>query len=116
MTTKSEKMGASQADLTRLPKWAQSHIEVLRMRLDEANKRNDALSGQLPTNTFWRSGYGFSPLPDGSLVRFVLGPSASSPIENCIYARIEGDKLYVNASGKLVILPEAVNSARLTTI
>lgn len=86
-----------------LPKWAQGELNLLRMRLQEAQKRIDELNGVAETDTI-ANPYAEYPqnLPSGTSIEFRLG----SDIDEFIRARVtKGRTLDLNAGTGISVLP-----------
>lgn len=91
-------------DITRLPKWAQTKIEVLEMRVREARDRETAMfANPADTDTLFFDAYHYNPrpLPKGTRVRFLLGKHALD-----VYVGRSGEFVEVyTIAGHPVILP-----------
>jgi hypothetical protein len=94
-------------DISRLPKWAQTKIRVLEMRLEESAARIRQIDGLEETNVFMDGGMGEDRrLPKDTRILFKLPGRMSS-----LYCRIDKGRLYVQSAGASVrIAPASANS------
>lgn len=105
--------------LERLPKWAQSEIQVLQQKLEDAEKRIAELSaGPEETDTLVQDYVRQNiPLPPGAHVRFVLDADnyIEANLENHTWiGRILKVRSSGSASGSIVVLPTGANSISLS--
>lgn len=104
-------------DVTRLPKWAQSYIDVLERNLREA-RRSLAVQGDVTATdvTFSRiASLDEEYIPNGSRVTFKL-PSAVFPSKHFnirVMIGLDG-KLDVNADSRVLVSPNAANSLTIS--
>ena len=93
-------------DITRLPKWAQTHIDVLERNVEYW--REKTLAGPDNSNTFLGGGLdGRKPLGTSPTVEFYVG--AERQYRNRLTARLqENGRLYVTADS-LLVKPQASN-------
>jgi hypothetical protein len=118
----SEQIVPTDPRVEKLPKWAQDHIALLRMRLSEAraDANNARTRGPEDTDTFAEP-YSQSPiyLPVGARVVFRLAEGRDITA-HVIHGRNGETYLDVTASGfrggsDLYVSPQASNVVRLTT-
>ena len=107
--------------ISKLPKWVQSHIKVLGIRLQEAEARAAQVEGSEDSEVCYCvstvRGYSYKPLPKHSRVRFRLHSRA---VEVECGVRLDGTGVEVRVisglSGhRLAILPEAANAILVVT-
>lgn len=93
-------------DISRLPKWAQSRIEVLELNVE--HWKGKALAGPDDSDTFLGGGLdGRKPLGTRPTVEFFTGPGRG--YQERITARLqENGLLYVTADG-MIVRPQASN-------
>jgi len=103
------------ADISKLPKWARERIELLEMRLKEANEKIDNLGStgvdpEGPSVHVGTRDNGMTPLivmPHRTQVNYIL----SKDKRRRILVRSEADDaVYVNADDMISIHPQASNS------
>lgn len=97
-------------DVTKLPKWAQTKIHVLEMRLAEARAENAQISAGA-TDTFVDTRIDGVPtkyLPNGTEVTFAVGRDRSQ-----IRVRREHDVLLINGDDTLAVMPWAANMIKV---
>lgn len=104
-----------QDNLDKLPKWAQTEISVLQLRLDEAKKEIARRDENPESNTILGSPYSFKGEPivylrENQQITFKLP-------KGHLTVRIERDFLDINTNGgDFVIKPSASNTAKLLLI
>lgn len=100
-------------DFSRLPKWAQEHIRVLQMRLDERTDELNALGEQQPTRILierWGADLTPTYLPDKTIVRFVVGEGWEQRVD--VRINNEGE-LELLGGTQLVLAPSSSNVVRV---
>ena len=110
--------GATPEKIARLPAWAQEHIRILTMRLDEEHRRRETLAqGTLVSYGYYIGASrprGF--MDDNDEVRFefpdmggaFIGAKMLTPLHDERHIRIS------TGGDRLIIAPEASNGCRLT--
>ena len=94
-----------------LPKWAQDQIRSLEKDVAERDRIIVATATNSGSDTFWRGPSGYSPLPEGAQVRFIVGGDYS------IDARYDKQRgLYISGYTRVVIHPQAANCFYVTMI
>lgn len=101
-------------DVSRLPKWAQSHLQLMEMRLAEANKKVTRLNGLLG---FTESTYGDLLIPDDTHGVVFGASEANSLGEFSVRYDAKEKELRVSSGGGfgqvLSIMPQASNVVRI---
>ncbi len=94
-------------DISKLPKWAQQEIAVLRMRLEEAERKNEIFSGERTSRLSIRWGLDNEKfVPEGYRFQVNLGGQMIVIILN-----IDGKVLSIrNSDGRLLIIPQGSNA------
>ena len=89
----------------KLPKWAQLEIKRLEIKNADLSKRLDEFTGELKTNTYVRNGLTLSPLPNGSVVEFMVNDTNVTSV----YIKNDGS-VNINTSGDdMAIKPRSSN-------
>jgi hypothetical protein len=103
--------------LKALPRWAQEHIQILQMRLDEAQTKIAELVTNDPTDTLAHDYvYGSQYLRTGQAIRFLPDPLSDFPyIEVQIKDDGDGRTLWISGSHELTVRPWVTNVIRVTT-
>jgi hypothetical protein len=96
-------------EIDKLPKWAQSKVKTLQMRLSEANQELDRIKENAPSNTIvgFRNGMREEKptyLKDNQLITFVLDDG------NYIMAKTNKGELEINGSNSLITIHKVSNS------
>lgn len=100
----------SDTDIEKLPKWAQSRIQISEMRRGEAEARLAAMFPEAETDTYWNVNYEKKlPLPKGSRVRFQIGTDTLDYIDVSLHDGL----LKVEASGEISVHPYASNYIKI---
>jgi hypothetical protein len=94
----------NEQDITKLPRWAQSRIQVAEMRLKEAQTRIDQINGMADTDTFIAEYPDMRPLPKDSNIRFMLDK------RKWINVRIRAGRVLVMGSYAIDLRPESANT------
>lgn len=114
------KVGGTMGDVKKLPKWAQDEIEVLKMRIQEIEKRARAYEEKQPTKVYIRHLH-YDPndkplyLPDDKQIRFVLGEADWQYVDIRLRRTSEQKELFVElmAGGDIHIAPEVRNVSKI---
>jgi len=103
-------------DESKLPKWAQEKLRLLRMRLREANEKIDRLNNLTPPEEarVIADPYASRPfyLPAGTTISFVVDPGHRS---GYVHARIRDNGLYLNSGERMIVHPEVSNAITVYT-
>jgi hypothetical protein len=109
----------TQEEINKLPKWAQSKINTLQMRLNEVTKERNRLLDNPESNTIIGNGYRIN--DEEAPIQYAKNnQQITFRLPNCnIRIRIDKDYLDVNMSEnkyatRLCVLPNAANSLYLT--
>jgi hypothetical protein len=106
----------------RLPKWAQTELATLRMRLEEERIKLEGVLGEVTeSDTMFDLGYRHTTgrqwqnLPKGGTVRFVLGKDHRSEIEIRVLREKESDKPAIQVMGgdMLAVFPHSGNVVQI---
>jgi len=107
----------TEEQFNKLPRWAQTEIGVLKGKNEHLNKKLEQFNGQGETNTYIVEGMSKRPLPNNSIIGFVVGEEKFNNVS--AFVRKDGT-LDINANSRggetLVILPRASNSFYLSFI
>lgn len=106
-------MSTEEEKFARLPKWAQARIEVLEMRLREANERLSI--GPEDSDTF-ADPYEHQttkPLGTGALIRFALDGLPAKDCRQHLDARLQDGLLLIRGSDSIRLFPQSSNVVQI---
>jgi hypothetical protein len=95
-------------DITKLPKWAQRHIQFLENQLENFRTMLAQFEGKEKTSIYRIDLLTQKPLPEGT-IRFKLSETS------WIDCRVQGKAVDVSGSTRLTIEPEATNHIKMST-
>jgi hypothetical protein len=100
-------------DLTKLPKWAQSKINVLEMRLREEKARNAIIDAGESNTLIWMWDSPDVSLPNNAHIRFRLADSEKAGLTE-ITVNVKDDVLRVSTGvDAIAVYPGAANTVEI---
>ena len=111
--------------LDKLPKWAQSLVQILAMRVSEAEKKTDNILAEKPGRVVLLDSKAGGTirdversLGDGALIRFYLkDPKAEDAWRHIIECRLSNGALDIHAyNGSLILTPQSSNVANVRVV